>query len=257
VATDSLFTAVVVDDSTLTTPKKAVSGLLNSKKYYWRVNAKNVGGTSNYSSAFNFTTIIAIPAVPVLVSPANSSQEQPAKLILSWGAVPGADTYRLQFATDFQFTALLVDDSTLVATSKTVGPLDLGKQYYWRVNAKNIAGTSSFSAAFNFKVTTTDVITPGEMPKEFSLSQNYPNPFNPTTSIQFGLPVRSSVTMEIYNILGVKVRTLIRGEVMNAGFHQMEWNGKDDAGAAVTSGVYMYRINAGTFQVTKKMMMLK
>jgi hypothetical protein len=97
----------------------------------------------------------------------------------------------------------------------------------------------------------------GDIPSVFSLDQNYPNPFNPSTSIKFGLLVQSPVTMEIYNILGVKVRTLLRGEVMSAGIHQMEWNGKDDAGSAVTSGVYLYRINAGTFQVTKKMMMLK
>jgi flagellar hook assembly protein FlgD len=71
------------------------------------------------------------------------------------------------------------------------------------------------------------------------------------------LPAQAFVTMEIYNILGVKVRTLLQGAVMSAGIHQMEWNGKDDAGASVTSGVYLYRINAGTFQVTKKMMMLK
>jgi hypothetical protein len=104
---------------------------------------------------------------------------------------------------------------------------------------------------------TTPTIQIGNIPSVFSLSQNYPNPFNPSTSIQFGLPVQAPVTMEIYNILGVKVRTLLQGEVMSAGIHQMEWNGKDDAGASVTSGVYLYRINAGTFQVTKKMMMLK
>ena len=104
---------------------------------------------------------------------------------------------------------------------------------------------------------TTGVVDIPAMPKEFTLSQNYPNPFNPSTSIQFGLPVQAPVTMEIYNILGVKVRTLLQGQVMSAGIHQMEWNGKDDAGTSVTSGVYLYRINAGSFQVTKKMMMLK
>jgi hypothetical protein len=75
--------------------------------------------------------------------------------------------------------------------------------------------------------------------------------------IQFGLPKEEPVTIEIYNALGEKKRTLIHNEVMSAGIHQMEWNGKDDAGISVTSGVYLYRINAGTFQVTKKMMMLK
>jgi hypothetical protein len=257
VATDNLFTALVVDDSTLTTNSKSISGLLNSTKYYWRVSAKNTGGTSNYSTVNNFTTIIAVPGAPVLQTPATGATNQPATLTLTWNSVTGAATYRVQVATDNLFTALVVDDSTLTTTSKQVGPLTLNTQYYWRVNAKNAGGTSSYSTVFSFRVIATDVETPGELPKEFSLSQNYPNPFNPTTSIKFGLPVQAPVTMEIYNILGVKVRTLLRGEVMSAGLHQMEWNGKDDAGVSVTSGVYLYRINAGTFQVTKKMMMLK
>jgi hypothetical protein len=257
VATDSLFVAVVVNDSTLTTASKQVSSLLNSTKYYWRVNAKNAGGTGNYSTVFNFTTIIAVPVAPVLISPSNNAMEQPATLILTWGSVTGAATYRVQLATDYLFTALVLDDSTLTTTSRKVSSLTLGKQYYWQVNAKNIGGTSAWSTAFNFKVTATDVMSTVELPKDFSLSQNYPNPFNPSTSIKFGLPVQAPVTMEIYNILGVKVRTLIHGEVMSAGIHQMEWNGKDDAGVSVTSGIYLYRINAGTFQVTKKMMMLK
>jgi hypothetical protein len=116
---------------------------------------------------------------------------------------------------------------------------------------------STISTAFYVIDQGTTGITEVTIPTVFSLSQNYPNPFNPTTSIKFGLPVQASVTMEVYNVLGVKVRTLMHGEVMSAGIHQMEWNGKDDAGISVTSGVYLYRINAGTFQVTKKMMMLK
>jgi hypothetical protein len=116
---------------------------------------------------------------------------------------------------------------------------------------------STISTTFKVVDKGTTGVTKLTIPTEFSLSQNYPNPFNPTTSINFGLPVQAPVTMEIYNILGVKVRTLIHGEVMGAGVHQMEWNGKDDAGSSVTSGVYLYRIDAGTFQMTKKMMMLK
>jgi hypothetical protein len=116
---------------------------------------------------------------------------------------------------------------------------------------------STLSTMFMVTVTGPTGVEVNNIPKEFSLSQNYPNPFNPSTSINIGLPVQAPVMMEIYNILGVKVRTLLHGEVMSAGIHQMEWNGKDDAGASVTSGVYLYRINAGTFQVTKKMMMLK
>ena len=121
-------------------------------------------------------------------------------------------------------------------------------------------GTSTLlgqSKAIVAKAGVTGVEQNNSLPTAYSLLQNYPNPFNPSTTIQFGLPVSSPVTMEIYNVLGVKVRTLIHGEVMNAAMHQVVWNGKDDAGISVASGVYLYRINAGTFQVSKKMMMLK
>ena len=63
--------------------------------------------------------------------------------------------------------------------------------------------------------------------------------------------------MEIYNVLGMKVRTLLYGEEMNMGIHPIEWNGKDDAGISVTSGVYLYRINAGKFHHSMKMLLLK
>jgi len=257
VATDTLFASLVVNDSTVATKSKAVSGLLYNNKYYWRVNAKNIAGTSSYSSVFNFTTI-STPAVPVLLSPANNTIDQPQLVVLSWGAVTGATKYIVQLATDFQFTALVLNDSSRTSTTTNRLTLDQGKQYYWRVAAVNAAGTSAFSTVFNFKILTTGVdIVVGDIPKEFSLVQNFPNPFNPTTNIRYGLPHQASVTMEIYNMLGVKVRTLLHGETMSAGVHQMSWDGKNDAGVSVTSGVYLYRIVAGSFQSTMKMMMLK
>jgi hypothetical protein len=258
VSTDSLFTSVlVVNDSTLTTASKLAGPLQNDTKYYWRVNAKNAGGTSNYSTVFNFTTIVAVPSIPGLLTPANGAIDQPATLTLTWGSVTGAATYRVQVASDSLFSRITLNDSTLTTASKEVGPLPNNTKYYWRVNAKNVGGTSSYSTVFNFTTSTTGVEASEGVPTEFSLKQNYPNPFNPSTTIKFGLPTQASVTMEIYNMLGVKVRTLIQGEVMSAGIHQMEWNGKDNAGVSVTSGVYLYRINAGTFQVSKKMMLLK
>jgi hypothetical protein len=146
---------------------------------------------------------------------------------------------------------ILTPDTLQIKGLKAGGPVLV------TVTAKDV-DNSQITDSINVTVTgSTGVDAAGIILTEFSLSQNYPNPFNPSTSIKFGLPTQAPVTMEIYNVLGVKVRTLIHGEVMNAGFHQMEWNGKDDAGISVTSGVYLYRINAGTFQVTKKMMMLK
>jgi hypothetical protein len=90
----------------------------------------------------------------------------------------------------------------------------------------------------------------------FTLSQNYPNPFNPATSFKFTLPQASLVKIEIFNIVGQKVKTLL-DEEMKAGTYLVEWNGKDERGVDVSSGVYFYRVVAGSFSDIKKMVLLK
>jgi hypothetical protein len=95
------------------------------------------------------------------------------------------------------------------------------------------------------------------IPTEFALAQNFPNPFNPSTNIQFDLPKSVPVTLEVYNILGVRIRTLVRGEAMDAGRYTAAWDGRDEGGTSVSSGVYVYRIRAGDFQASKKMAILK
>ncbi len=97
---------------------------------------------------------------------------------------------------------------------------------------------------------------PTMLPTEFALSQNYPNPFNPSTEIRFALPTNSAVTLEIFNVLGQKVKTLANGP-MNAGYQSIIWNGTDETGSGVASGMYFYKLNAGGKTFTKKMMMLK
>jgi PKD repeat protein len=93
-------------------------------------------------------------------------------------------------------------------------------------------------------------------PDRFSLAQNYPNPFNPTTYIQFNLPTESHVTLTIHNILGQTVATLL-DEAQDAGYRQVVWHGKSDAGESLPSGIYFYRLTAGSFTSVKKMMMLR
>lgn len=94
------------------------------------------------------------------------------------------------------------------------------------------------------------------LPTEFALSQNVPNPFNPTTQVSFALPKAANVNLTIYNVLGQQVKTLVNQE-MAAGVQTIEWDGTDNTGRTVASGVYFYRLNAGEFQATKKMLMLK
>jgi hypothetical protein len=99
-------------------------------------------------------------------------------------------------------------------------------------------------------------LTNSSLPTEFALSQNYPNPFNPTTDISFSLPQATHVTLDIFNVLGQKVNTLVDSD-MPAGNHTVTWNGDNASGSSVSSGVYFYRISAGKDVETKKMMMLK
>ncbi len=96
----------------------------------------------------------------------------------------------------------------------------------------------------------------GQIPKAFSLSQNYPNPFNPTTTIEYALPVASTVKIEVFNIAGQRVATLVDGSV-EAGNHSAVWDGSDANGSSVASGIYFYRLRAGTYSETRKMIMLK
>jgi len=104
----------------------------------------------------------------------------------------------------------------------------------------------------------TDVAVEKEgIPTEYKLAQNFPNPFNPTTEIRFDLPKQSPVTLEIYDNLGQKVKTLIHGELMEPGYYKVSWNGTNESGASVASGVYYYRIVAEKFTQLKKMMFLK
>lgn len=94
------------------------------------------------------------------------------------------------------------------------------------------------------------------LPTVLALHQNYPNPFNPTTTIEYSLPKRANVTVEIFNILGQSVRTLVN-EAKAAGIHRVEWNGTTSDGNQVSSGIYLYRIQAGEFVESKKMLLLK
>ncbi len=100
------------------------------------------------------------------------------------------------------------------------------------------------------------VVKASEIPASFALHQNYPNPFNPTTEISFSLPEASTVKLDIFNLLGQHVITLV-DNAREAGTHSVVWNGTDSFGRHVSSGVYFYRFQAGDFVKAKKMMMLK
>ena len=95
------------------------------------------------------------------------------------------------------------------------------------------------------------------IPTQFALHQNYPNPFNPSTQISFDVPEGSElVRLNIYNILGKKVSTLLNN-VVNPGKHKIEWNAKDNEGNPVASGIYFYELSSASFTARKKMLLIR
>ena len=97
---------------------------------------------------------------------------------------------------------------------------------------------------------------PGDIPSQLFLSQNYPNPFNPSTTIRYTLPARSTVELAVFSVDGRLVRVLESG-TKSMGTHEATWDGRDSHGALVASGVYLYRLKAGSFSETRKMVLMK
>jgi len=129
----------------------------------------------------------------------------------------------------------------------------------------NSAGTFNYVCSFHPTMTgTITVQQPTAVedevdfrnPSNFSLGQNYPNPFNPSTNISFTLARRAEVSLEVFTVLGTKVKSIADGE-FQSGNHTVTWDGTDNSGRPVASGIYFYSMKAGDFIATEKMLLLK
>jgi hypothetical protein len=119
--------------------------------------------------------------------------------------------------------------------------------YYYRLKQVDYDGTISYSNILSVNI---------GVPKEFNLNQNYPNQFNAITNIKYELPIETQLTIEIYNILGQRICTLV-DKVQSPGYYTVQWNGQNEEGLIVTSGVYFYQIRTNKFVKTRKMLFVK
>ena len=253
-ALDSLFTNMVVNDSTFSDSTALVVNLLNNTTYWWRVNAKNSVGTSPYSAVWHFRTVLAIPSAPILISPVNGATGQSLTPTLIWSGVSGAVTYKAQVSNDSLFSSTLLDSAGIPLTQVIVpaGRLLNNHRYYWRVNATNTAGTGPWSVVFHFNTLLIGLNPVGcDIPKEYKLYNNYPNPFNSVTKIKIDIPEISFTKLVIYDILGREVAILVN-EKLSPGTYEVEWDASN-----YPSGVYFYKLTAGDFTQTKKLVLLK
>lgn len=253
VATDSTFAGgLVVNDPALADSFKSITGLNYLTKYYWRVNADAVGGTSPYSPRWSFATGIPDASQPSLIYPGPAQSVFPDVLKLFWHkSTPLVDRYWVDVAQDSAFNFALPPDSTVTDTTKTLTGLVNNASYFWRVRAHNAGGWGPYSNIRKFTRDITGVSEKPAIPTEFQLSQNYPNPFNPATQIVFGVPKEAHVILDVYNLLGQKVATLL-DETRAAGYHAVNFNA-----SSLPSGLYLYRMQAGDQSFIRKMMVVK
>jgi hypothetical protein len=126
--------------------------------------------------------------------------------------------------------------------------------YVYGVKALYSTGSSETINTEEISLTDSDEVIAVEYITE--LQGNYPNPFNPVTFVNFSLAKEAAVSVDVYNIKGQKVKTLVN-DIMSAGIHKIEWNGKDDSGKNVASGIYFSKMRSGRYTSTKKMILMK
>lgn len=199
VSTTSSFTTTVADETSLLSTAKQVTGLSPNTQYFWRVNAQGVGGTSDWSSIWSFTTVGVSLQLPSLLSPPNGATNQPTSLTLQWNSVTGATAYQVQVSTSSSFATTVVDDSSISGTSRVVSTLARNTRYYWRVNARNTSDASGWSAIWSF--TTLPADTTGTL--SLNTTIDFPQRNNPTEHSQgdykiVGLPGASNAPVASY-----------------------------------------------------------
>jgi len=149
VATTSDFSVSFAEGSVSST-QFVVSGLANAATYYWEVNAFSANGTSPWSGAWHFSTVITTPAAPVLAGPASGTGDQGTSITLSWNTATNAASYGIQVSSTSNFTTFTFNKTGVTTLSEAVTGLALNTTYYWQVNATNAGGTSAWSGAWSF-----------------------------------------------------------------------------------------------------------
>ena len=219
-------------------------------------------------SAISRVETIPPPDKPMLVQPQNNAGGLSAPLSLQWQTTSNTSTYLVQVGDTLSFTPSVpagkrsgvvfqanVNQVVGSLASYTLPPFTTAHpaQFFWRVRSTGAGGTGAWSEVWRFtraKLGTS--LSDQTLPSRFFVYPNYPNPFNPTTTLVFDLPISEQVFVGIYNVQGQKVMELVSGQYFAAGTHQLQMDA-----TTLGSGMYLYRVRAGRFEQTGKMMVLK
>jgi len=236
----------------------------DNSQYFWTIQTVDVDSAYSFSDTLTFYTD-SYPEAPkafATVSPANESQSG-VNTTFVWHPASDPDpldfpTYRLVYSKDWADSTKYSYIENITDTSVIVS-LQNDTEIYWLVEAVDKDGLktgANGNLPYHLIVNETGIKVQEALPKRFALYPNYPNPFNPTTSIRYDLPNDVFVRLQIFDMLGKPVRLLVQNKE-NAGYKSAVWNGKDDLGRLVSGGVYFYRLEAGDFRKTGKMVLVK
>jgi predicted phage tail protein len=197
---------------------------------------------------------MTIPPNPVAIDATNVNN---TSFQANWNAATSATSYKLDVSLNNSFSSFVTGYNNLTVndTNQSVTNLTPGTQYYYRVRAVNASGESGNSNIIEvtMPVSSDD---PNNVPVVTELIGCYPNPFNPSTTIKFSLDSPQHVMIQIFDISGRNVGNLV-DDIRNKGTYTVSWNGTDNHGNSLASGVYLIQMKAGTYAVTRKVMMLK
>jgi hypothetical protein len=258
VATNLQFTSMTIDDSTLVDTVTRIGPLSYSTIYFVRVRAISSSAASGFSLPVAFSTVPVPPPAPAGIALASEPEKTSATLL--WRSAGGALLYHLQVSADSLFGTLALNDSTVADTVRAIVSLSQSTRYFARVRAKGLGGMGAFSPVIAF--VTAGSPSASTVPKDYYLEQNYPNPFNPKTGVRFQVPgVREegirdqgsgvSVKLVVYDMLGREVALLVNEQKI-PGSYEVTFDG-----SGLASGVYIYRLTAGSFVQTRTMVLLK
>ena len=248
-------------DSNGVTPE---ANLMDNSMYGWAVNTMDMNGAEVHSDTAHFYTD-AFPEPPLnfaTIAPENNADGIATEVEFIWNRTNDPDPldeihYQLVYATDWVDSSSYVFSEVVQDTSLIISMED-NALYYWGVIAMDNDGfmVGSNDNTPNTLVIGTLGIDDQIIPDAFALHQNYPNPFNPTTIIHYDVPEPAQVKIMVFDVLGRKISTLFN-EHQNPGFKSILWNGVDEFGSPVSAGMYFYHIQAGSFNQTRKMILLK
>jgi hypothetical protein len=216
-----------------------------------------------FSEPSETVIVIIPPAAPLLIYPENEESGIETDLILQWEEVFGSDSYLLEVAFDENFDEYFLEPVTTQQNSYQLPVLGYNMTYFWHIAALNEGGTSEWSQTYFF---TTEEQTSTEEESEIAsttITRIFPNPFNlgnvsRSNILQIDLTIEHAgkTALMIFNIRGQSVRNLITEE-LSPGNHSIFWNGADDTGKEVGSGIYFIRLSTGETQEISKILLLK